>query len=223
MIDIRNVSKIYQTGSVAVHALDDVSFKVTSGELCAIVGQSGSGKSTLMNVLGCLDVPTQGEYYLNGQRVSSLSYNQLSEIRGHEIGFVFQGFHLLSRMTALENVELPLVYLKVPRDERRFRAEEALCRVGLGNRMHHRPFEMSGGQQQRVAIARALVTKPSIILADEPTGNLDKTSGIDVLNLLCELNEEGTTVVLITHDMTIASRAKRAVCIADGRIVSDSA
>ncbi|MEG2378231.1 MAG: ABC transporter ATP-binding protein [Clostridia bacterium] len=221
MIDVRDISKVYGTGDSAVYALDHVSLSVASGELCAIVGQSGSGKSTLMNVLGCLDVPTSGEYLLRGVHVGAMSRERLSVIRGREIGFVFQGFHLLPRMSALQNVELPLVYAGVPQAARRARALSSLLRVGLGNRVHHKPCEMSGGQQQRVAIARALVCNPSIILADEPTGNLDRSSGDDVLNLLCELNHEGTTVLLITHDMQVAARAPRVVSIADGHIVSD--
>ncbi len=221
MITIHDVSKVYRTADSEIFALDHISLHISPGELVAIVGESGSGKSTLMNILGCLDVPTSGVYSLCGREIQSLTPNDLSDIRGHEIGFVFQGFHLLSQMSALENVELPMIYSRIEPDERRRRAKAALTKVGLENRLRHRPSEMSGGQQQRVAIARALVTNPRLILADEPTGNLDRKSSLDVLDLLCELNDHGRTVVLITHDEKVAARANRAIYISDGKILSD--
>ena len=213
---VRNLYKIYRQGENEVHALDGVSLTVGKGEFVAIVGRSGSGKSTLMNVLGCLDTPTSGEYILDGENVDALSEDQLSDIRNRKIGFIFQGFNLVPGLTALENVELPLSYRGIPREERRALAEDALCRVGLTERMRHRPNQMSGGQQQRVAIARAIAARPPIILADEPTGNLDTKSGTAVMNILHGLHEEGRTILLITHDERIAQQAQRRVAIQDG-------
>ncbi|MCM1498374.1 MAG: ABC transporter ATP-binding protein [Clostridium sp.] len=221
LIDVRNMYKIYNPGENEVRALDCVSLKVHEGEFVAIIGHSGSGKSTLMNMLGCLDVPTQGRYILNGKDVSSLTDNELSEVRNNYIGFIFQGFNLIPNLTAVENVELPLIYRHVDKHMRRELATEALKKVGLENRMRHRPSEMSGGQQQRVAIARAIAAAPPLILADEPTGNLDSKSTKDIMKILNELNEQGNTIVLITHDDGIAANAKRVVRIMDGKIESD--
>lgn len=220
LIDIADVYKIYHPGEGEVRALDGVSLTVEAGDFLAIVGHSGSGKSTLMNILGCLDAPTSGRYRLEGRDVASLSERRLSDIRNRTIGFVFQGFHLIPGLDALENVELPLIYRGVGRDKRRRLAAESLERVGLGNRLHHRPAQMSGGQQQRVAIARAIAARPPLILADEPTGNLDSSSGQDIMAILRELHREGHTVILITHDNQIAAAAQRLVRIRDGRIVS---
>jgi len=199
-----------------------VSLSVSEGEFVAIIGHSGSGKSTLMNMLGCLDVPTKGKYILNGRDVSRLSDNELSDVRNNEIGFIFQGFNLIQNLTAIENVELPLIYRRVEKRERRRLAVEALKKVGLEQRMKHKPAEMSGGQQQRVAIARAIAAAPPLILADEPTGNLDSKSTKDIMKILEELNEQGNTIVLITHDDGIAANAKRVVRIMDGKIESDT-
>lgn len=221
LIKVQDMYKIYNPGENEVRALDGVTFEVNKGEFVAIVGQSGSGKSTLMNMLGCLDIPTKGTYILNGQDVSHMRDNQLSDIRNKEIGFIFQGFNLISNLTALENVELPLIYRKVNKHTRHQLAKEALERVGLAKRMKHRPAEMSGGQQQRVAIARAIAATPPLILADEPTGNLDSKSTKDIMAILDELNEQGNTIVLITHDDSIAANAKRVVRIMDGKIESD--
>ncbi len=222
VIETNNIYKIYNEGqSNEVRALDGVSLSVGYGEFLAIVGPSGSGKSTLMNILGCLDVPTYGQYKLDGLLVSDLPDRKLASIRNHEIGFIFQGFNLLAGLTAIDNVELPLIYQGVHGKLRREMAEEALLRVGLENRMFHKPSEMSGGQQQRVAIARAIAAKPNIIMADEPTGNLDSRTGEHVIEILNGLYRDGTTVVLITHDNNIAQVAKRAIVIADGRVVSD--
>ncbi|HPU58636.1 MAG TPA: ABC transporter ATP-binding protein [Candidatus Avimonas sp.] len=221
IIKIEELYKIYRQGNNEVRALNGISLKVEKGEFVAIVGHSGSGKTTLMNVLGCLDTPTSGIYTLEGKNVSSLSDYQLSIIRNRHIGFIFQGFNLIPNLDALENVELPLIYRGMRREQRRKIALESLERVGLGNRIHHRPAEMSGGQQQRVAIARAIAARPPIILADEPTGNLDTTSGKEILKILLELNAEGKTVILITHDLGIASHANRIVEIRDGQIISD--
>jgi putative ABC transport system ATP-binding protein len=222
MIEIENVTKVYQMGEVQVHALRGVSLKIEKGEFVTIMGPSGSGKSTLMNLLGCLDVPTEGEYYLHGQDVSRLSDSQLAHTRNKEIGFVFQQFNLLPRTSAQRQVELPLMYAgMMGAGERRKRARAALEAVGLGDRTHHRPDELSGGQQQRVAIARALVAEPSIILADEPTGNLDSKSGNEVLCLFQELNEQGITVIFVTHDPEIAEYSKRVIHILDGLIEKD--
>jgi putative ABC transport system ATP-binding protein len=219
LIDIREIYKIYNRGENEVHALDGIDLQIAPGEFVAIVGQSGSGKSTLMNMIGCLDTPTSGTYFLSGQAVSELNENQLARIRNREIGFVFQGFNLIAGLDAQENVELPLTYRGIPKQERRRLSTEALERVGLSDRMHHRPSQMSGGQQQRVAIARAIAAKPPIILADEPTGNLDSKSGTAIMKILNELYGEGKTIVLITHDNSVAQTAKRTVRIQDGKIV----
>ena len=221
LVEIKDVCKVYNPGENEVRALDHVSLTIDEQEFVAIIGHSGSGKSTLMNMLGCLDVPTSGEYWLHGQDVSALTDDELSDIRNREIGFIFQGFNLIPALTALENVELPLIYRGMPREERRRLAQEALVSVGLEKRMDHRPGEMSGGQQQRVAIARAVAAKPPIIMADEPTGNLDSASGLDIMRKLTALNEEGTSIILITHDNKLAQMAKRIVTIQDGRIISD--
>lgn len=222
LIEIKNLSKIYnENRSNEVRALDNVSISIDYGEFVCILGQSGSGKSTLMNILGCLDIPTYGIYNLNGTPVSEIKPSVLSTIRNKEIGFIFQGFNLIPALTALENVELPLIYRGVGRGERRRLATEALEYVGLGARMHHRPTEMSGGQQQRVAIARAIAATPPIIMADEPTGNLDSHSGKEIMDKLIELNGSGTTIILITHDNHLATLCKRVVTIQDGQIVSD--
>jgi len=220
LITISNICKLYNQGENQIPALNDVSISVEEGEFIAIVGQSGSGKSTLMNILGCLDTPTSGDYYLNGENVAGMNEKQLTEIRNSQIGFVFQGFNLISGLDALENVELPLLYRGVPRAERRRLAQEALSEVGLADRERHKPFQMSGGQQQRVAIARAIAAKPPLILADEPTGNLDSKSGEAIMHILNSLNAEGRTIILITHDDKIARTADRMVQIQDGKIVS---
>lgn len=218
LIQLRGVNKIYHTAAGEVRALDGISLEIDRGEFVAIVGQSGSGKSTLMNILGCLDIPSNGTYRLNGRNMSHCSPTMQANVRGKEIGFVFQGFHLIPSLSAIENVELPLLYRGIGREERTRRAEESLRRVGLSARMHHRPCELSGGQQQRVAIARAIALAPPLILADEPTGNLDSESGGEIMSMLHDLNREGRTVVLITHDADIARSAKRRICIRDGRV-----
>lgn len=220
LITFSNIYKIYNKMENEVHALDGVSFSILPGEFIAIVGPSGSGKSTLMNILGCLDTPTSGEYYLDGQNVAGLKEKNLTEIRNREIGFVFQSFNLIPGLDALENVELPLLYRGMPREERHKLAKAALEEVALTERMRHKPAQMSGGQQQRVAIARAIAAKPPIILADEPTGNLDSHSGASVMDILKSLNAEGKTIILITHDDRIAHSAGRMLKIQDGRIVS---
>ncbi len=219
LIEVDHISKVYAGGGGEIRALDGVSLKVARGEFLAIVGRSGSGKSTLMNMLGCLDTPTDGAYYLEGQNVAHLPEERLSKIRNREIGFVFQGFNLIPDMNALENVELPLRYRGMKKEERKKLSAEALARVGLKGRLTHRPAQMSGGQQQRVAIARAIAASPPIILADEPTGNLDSKSGGEVMQILKKLNGEGRTVVLITHDDRIAAMADRTVRLRDGKIV----
>lgn len=221
LIEIRDMCKIYNPGENEVRALDHVDLKIDKNEFVAIIGQSGSGKSTLMNMLGCLDVPTSGTYILNGQDVSGLTDDELSDIRNKEIGFIFQGFNLIAGLTALENVELPLIYRGVGKKERIRLSETALEKVGLKKRMDHKPSEMSGGQQQRVAIARAIAQAPPVILADEPTGNLDSASTREIMDILKGLHAEGRTVILITHDNDIAARAKRIIRIMDGRIVDD--
>ena len=221
LIEIRDMYKIYNPGENEVRAIDGVNLTIEHGEFVAIIGQSGSGKSTLMNMLGLLDVPTSGKYLLNGKDVEGLTDDELSEIRNKEIGFIFQGFNLVTSLTAVENVELPLVYRGMKKDERNRLAIEALDRVGLSHRLDHLPKQMSGGQQQRVAIARAVAARPPVILADEPTGNLDSHSGVEVMKILHELHEEGRTVILITHDNDIANEAQRVIRIQDGQIVSD--
>ena len=221
MIEIKDVTKVYRMGEVDVHALRGVSLRVEKGEFLSIMGASGSGKSTLMNVLGCLDSPSSGGYLLNGRDVSKLSDRQLARIRGRELGFVFQQFNLLPRTTALRQVELPLVYAGVLPGERHRRAREALETVGLSDRIGHRPDELSGGQQQRVAIARALVNRPGIILADEPTGNLDSKSGEEILRIFQQLNAQGITVVFVTHDPDIAAVSRRIIRLRDGLIEKD--
>lgn len=221
LIKIEDVYKIYNPGENEVHALDGISLTIEEGEFVAIIGHSGSGKSTFMNMLGCLDVPTSGKYYLQGKDVSALNDNQLSDIRNRQIGFIFQGFNLISNIDALGNVELPLIYRGVDRKTRREMAREALEIVGLGERMHHKPAEMSGGQQQRTAVARAIAAKPSIILADEPTGNLDSNSTKEIMGILLKLHLSGRTVIVITHDPEIAEQAKRVIRISDGKIEAD--
>lgn len=221
LIEIRDMYKIYNPGENEVRAIDGVNLTIEHGEFVAIIGQSGSGKSTLMNMLGLLDVPTSGQYLLDGQDVDGLEDDELSEIRNKQIGFIFQGFNLITSLTAVENVELPLVYRGMKKEERNKLAIEALNRVGLSHRLDHLPKQMSGGQQQRVAIARAVAARPPIILADEPTGNLDSHSGVEVMKILHELHEEGRTVILITHDNDIANEAQRVIRIQDGQIVSD--
>ena len=221
LIHIEHIMKIYNPGENEVHALDDVSLDIQTGEFVAIIGQSGSGKSTLMNMLGCLDTPTSGTYILSGKDVSHLSDNELSDIRNQQIGFIFQGFNLIPNLTAQENVELPLIYRGMPAKERHDCSLEALRIVGLEHRVDHKPSEMSGGQQQRVAIARAIAAKPPVILADEPTGNLDSSSTKEIMKILHDLHDTGRTVILITHDDQIAANAKRVVRIMDGKIESD--
>lgn len=221
LIDIRNIYKIYNPGENEVRALDGVNLRISKGEFVAIIGQSGSGKSTLMNMLGCLDVPSFGQYFLNGRDVSTMKDDDLSDVRNKEIGFIFQGFNLIPNLTAIENVELPLIYRGIPKEERKELSVKALEMVGLSHRMDHKPAEMSGGQQQRVAIARAIAAKPPVILADEPTGNLDSHSSKEILEILKELHETGRTVILITHDNDIAAQAKRVVRIKDGKIEQD--
>ena len=222
LVDVQDICKVYNPGENEVRALDHVSVQIHEKEFVAIIGQSGSGKSTLMNMLGCLDVPTSGTYMLHGKDVSHMSDDELSDIRNQEIGFIFQGFNLIQNLTALENVELPLIYRGVSKKERMELSKEALKKVGLENRMDHKPAEMSGGQQQRVAIARAIAQAPPIILADEPTGNLDSASSKEIMGILRELHEDGRTVIIITHDNEIAAQAKRVIKIMDGRIESDT-
>ena len=221
LIDVRDLTKVYEMGDVQVHALRGVTFTVESGEFIAIVGPSGSGKSTMMDILGCLAKPTEGEYYLEEEEVGKLSDNRLAEIRNRKVGFVFQSFNLLQRTTALHNVELPLIYSGLSRKERRRRAFEALESVGLADRVHHKSNEMSGGQIQRVAIARALVNNPSMIFADEPTGNLDTRSGGEIMMIFDELNEAGNTIIMVTHEPEIAAHARRILHIRDGLIERD--
>ncbi|MGA8263178.1 MAG: ABC transporter ATP-binding protein [Ignavibacteriaceae bacterium] len=221
IINIEHIAKIYEVGSEQVHALRDVSLKIDKNEYVAIMGPSGSGKSTLMNMLGCLDTPTSGKYDFTGQSVSEMTDNDLAKIRNKEIGFVFQTFNLLSRSNAIHNVELPLIYAGIASAERRERAEQALIDVGLKDRMDHKPNELSGGQRQRVAVARAIVTRPSIILADEPTGNLDSKTGEEIMILFNEIYEKGNTIILVTHEEYIAEHAARIVRLKDGLIESD--
>ena len=222
LIDIRDVTKTYEMGAeTIVHALDGVSLSIDGGDYVAIMGPSGSGKSTLMNLIGCLDTPSTGSYVLKGREISSMNDDELAQIRNKEIGFIFQTFNLLPRADAVQNVELPLVYSGLPRRERKARAEKALDAVGLGTRKHHRPNEMSGGQRQRVAIARALVNDPSILLADEPTGNLDSKTGDEILALMDDLHRGGNTIILVTHEDDLAQHAARVVRLRDGKIISD--
>lgn len=222
VIEINGIGKTYRIGDVEVHALRKVDLLINRGEYVALMGPSGSGKSTLMNILGCLDTPSRGTYELNGTNVSKMSDNELAEIRNKEIGFIFQTFNLLARNTALDNVALPLVYAGVSKKDRITRAEASLTSVGLGDRMEHKPNELSGGQRQRVAIARALVNNPSIILADEPTGNLDTKTSHEIMDLLEKIHENGNTVIIVTHEEDIAKRAKRIVRLRDGEIESDT-
>ena len=223
VIQLRDLRREYEMGSELIRALQGVSLEIRRNEYVAIMGPSGSGKSTLMNLLGCLDTPTGGEYWLNGQEVSRLSDDALARVRNREIGFVFQTFNLLPRATALQNVELPMVYAGASSRDRRERAAEALRRVGLGDRMDHRPNELSGGQRQRVAIARALVNRPSILLADEPTGNLDSATSEEIMRVFAQLQAQGQTVILVTHEAEIAAHAERVITLRDGRVESDRA
>ncbi len=222
MINVDSVHKSFDLGETSVHALRGVTFRIEKGEFVSIMGPSGSGKSTLMNIIGCLDTPSEGTYFLNQRNVGQLDEEQLAGIRNKEIGFIFQQFHLLPRSTALENVALPLKYASVKRTEQLSRAEEVLNKVGLSDRLSHKPTELSGGEQQRVAIARALVNSPSILFADEPTGNLDSKTGSEVLEIFKELNEKGQTIVVITHERDIAKQSHRTITIKDGEIESDS-
>ena len=222
MIHIKDMCKTYKMGENEVHALNHINLNIKEHEFVSIIGPSGSGKSTLMNMLGCLDVPTSGEYVLDGKEIKTMSDDELAKIRNDKIGFVFQGFNLLPKLTAVENVELPLIYQGISAKERREKAKKALESVGLGDRIDHKPTELSGGQKQRVAIARALITNPPLILADEPTGNLDSTSGKEIMEIFHKLNSDGNTIVLITHDNDIAKQAKRIIRIQDGKLTEVS-
>lgn len=223
MIRLQGIAKQYRMGDQTVHALQGIDLRIESNEMVAFIGASGSGKSTMMNIVGCLDQPSGGEYWLNGREVATMSGDDLAHVRNQEIGFIFQSFHLLPRASALDNVAQPLIYRGTPLRERLAQAERALQRVGLGERMHHRPNELSGGQRQRVAIARALVGNPSILLADEPTGNLDSTTSREIMELIREVHEGGQTVIIVTHEPEIAEQCQRVVRLRDGRIVSDMA
>jgi putative ABC transport system ATP-binding protein len=222
MIRLQGVTKQYQMGDQTVHALQGIDLDIERNEMIAFIGASGSGKSTMMNIVGCLDRPSSGEYWLNGREVATMSGDDLARVRNQEIGFIFQSFHLLPRASALDNVAQPLIYRGVPLRERLALAEQALQKVGLGARVHHRPNELSGGQRQRVAIARALVGKPSILLADEPTGNLDSATSLEIMDLIRELHAGGQTVVIVTHEPEIAEQCQRVVRLRDGRVVSDT-
>ena len=219
LLEAKNIQKNYFQDKLKVEVLKNINFSVEMGDYVAVMGPSGSGKSTLMNILGCLDLPTSGDYFLNGKDVLSLSEDELSDLRLNEIGFVFQNFQLLSSQSALENVELPLTYAKIPKSERRRRAIQALERVGLGDRLHFKPTQLSGGQKQRVAIARAIVNHPSLLLADEPTGALDSKSGVQIMDLFRQLNDEGVNIVMITHDAKVAQAANRQIAILDGELI----
>ena len=225
VIKLEGIHKVYHTGEVDVHAVRDVTLEIESGEFVAVMGSSGSGKSTLMNMLGCLDRPTEGKYLLDGTDVSQLERDELADIRNEKIGFVFQGFNLLARTSALENVELPMLYVhrRIPGSEQRDRAVKALEIVGLAQRADHHPNQLSGGQQQRVAIARALVNRPALLLADEPTGNLDSQTSIEIMGVFQKLNDQGITIVMVTHELDIASYTKRNIIMRDGRVVTDEA
>lgn len=222
MLELKHIKKYYQMGETTVKALDDVSLKIEDSEFVTIIGPSGSGKSTMMNIIGCLDIATEGEYFVDGKEISKFSENQLAFLRNKKMGFIFQGFNLLSNLNAYENVELPLIYQGVPHAERKKRVLESLEMVGMASRAKHKPTELSGGQQQRIAIARALATKPMCILADEPTGNLDTATGEEIMKILNNLNKNGTTIVIITHNDEIAKNSKRVVRILDGKIESDT-
>jgi len=221
MIKLEDITKIYKMGENEVRALDGVTLHIKPHEFVSVIGPSGSGKSTLMNIIGCLDVPTGGRYFVDGVDASKMSDNQLADLRNHKIGFIFQQYNLLSKLSALENVELPLIYRGIPAAERRDMAMAALSKVGLGDKAMHKPTELSGGQQQRVSVARALCGRPSLILADEPTGALDSKSGIEIMQMIHNLHDEGNTIILITHDLNIAKQAQRIITIRDGRITSD--
>jgi putative ABC transport system ATP-binding protein len=221
MIDLQNISRLYGSGDIQVAALKDISLTIERNEFVAIMGTSGSGKSTLMNILGCLDSPTSGQYFLTGQQISAVEDQQLSKIRNENIGFIFQSFHLLPRLTALNNVTIPLRYTDVSQQQADQRGLDMLARVGLADRSHHKPFEMSGGQRQRVAIARALINDPSVIFADEPTGNLDSTTSAEIMDLLCQLHLSGQTIVMVTHEESIAAYAQRIIRMKDGNIIED--
>jgi len=222
MIRLQGITKEYRMGDQTVHALQGVDLQIERNEMVAFIGASGSGKSTMMNIVGCLDRPSSGQYWLNGREVATMSGDDLARVRNQEIGFIFQSFHLLPRASAIDNVAQPLIYRGMPLRERMALATQALQRVGLGERMHHRPNELSGGQRQRVAIARALVGKPSILLADEPTGNLDSATSLDIMNLIRELHADGQTVVIVTHEPEIAEQCQRVVRLRDGRVMSDT-
>ncbi|QBD86561.1 ABC transporter ATP-binding protein [Clostridium tetani] len=221
IIKLEDIEKIYDTGAIKLKALNKINLSIDEKEFVAIMGASGSGKSTMMNILGCLDNISFGKYYLDGVDISSLDSNELAAIRNKKIGFVFQAFNLLPKLTSIANVELPMMYAGVPKEERKIKAQKALERVGLGDRIYHKPTELSGGQKQRVAIARALVNDPSILLADEPTGNLDSKSTVEIMGIFQELNNEGVTIVMVTHEDDVAMHTKRAVVFKDGNIISD--